>query len=175
MQKMEQARLGVLGIGNTLASDDGVGILAVRGLREFLIDERVVPLECERGGMDLLERLQGFESALIVDAARTGMKSPGEVTLFTFVAPFSGSAGPSLHTIDLAGLLAFGERVGMDLPREVTILAVEAQDFETFHEGCTWMVQRAIPDVVGRLAMEIRRILPDVGLARRRGNEAAIA
>jgi len=156
--------VGVIGVGNIFASDDGVGIRALRRFRASVEDERVALIESERGGMDLLDRLEGLDAALIVDAALTELKSPGEVTVFTIPAPFTPGACPSLHTIDLRGLLAFGEAAGMPLPHVVTVLSVEAEDIETFREECTGNVERAIPEVVGILVRELRRILPDLQL-----------
>jgi hydrogenase maturation protease len=174
MQTTEDARVGVIAIGNIFVSDDGVGIRALRRFREAVADERVALIESERGGMDLLDRLEGLDAVLIVDAAQTGRKSPGEIAVFAIRAPFTPGESPSLHTIDLRGLLAFGGAMGMPLPREVTVLTVEAEDIETFQEVCTRNVERAIPEVVDRLVKEVRRILPDVQMVSCRGDAAVV-
>jgi hydrogenase maturation protease len=159
MPRSGEIRLGVIGVGNTLVSDDGVGIRVVRTFRGKRVDERVALIESERGGMDLLDRLEGFDYVMIVDAALTGLKAPGEVVVLTIAAPFAVGESRSLHTIDLRGLLAFGEAAGMAMPSEVTVLSIEAGDIETFHEGCTEKVEQAIPGAVAVLEEEVRRIL----------------
>lgn len=151
----------VIGIGNLIASDDGVGIQSVRKFQRSFADEGVTCVECERGGLDLLDLMKDFDAAVIVDAARTGACSPGSVTTFVARKPFALATHRSLHTMELDSVLAFGSLMGMPLPDEVTVLAVEALDIETFHEGCTGEVQSAIPHVVTRIRDEILKILPD--------------
>ncbi len=172
MTAVGHCRVGVIGVGNVFASDDGVGIQIVRRLGALVTDGRVTLRVSERGGLELLDHLEGFESAFIVDAGLTRRTRPGEVTSFTYSAPFAPGACASLHTADLPSLLAFGESVGMALPRVVTVLSIEAADIETFHEGCTPVVEGAIAGVVGRLLKEVRNLLPDLGLVPCRGDAA---
>ena len=169
-----KARLGIIGVGNLFASDDGVGIRVIRRLQESIADNRVVVVESERGGLDLLDRLAGLDAALIVDAAQTGMVSVGEVTMFRIRAPFDTGRAHSLHTVDLPGLLAFGEVTTMELPKEVTVVAVEAKDIETFHDACTPELEGAVPGVVNRVVSEVRRLLPDVQMVSGRSGPACV-
>ena len=164
------ARIGLIGIGNTLATDDGAGIQSLGLLRDSLADDRIALVECERGGMALLELLEGFDAAILLDAAQTGYRVPGEVEVFSIRSPFTPGACPSLHTINLRGLLAFGEALGMALPREVTVVSVEARDIETFHEGCTREVEHALREMAEKAHEQIRRVLPDVRLGSRPGS-----
>jgi hydrogenase maturation protease len=159
MPDSRKIRLGVIGVGNTLVSDDGVGIRVIRRFGESAVDERVELIESEQGGMDLLDRLEGFDFVIIVDAASTGLKGPGEVEVSTLGAPFAVGESRSLHTINLRGLLAFGEAAGMAVPKRVTVLSIEAADIETFGEGCTEKVEGAIPGAVAMLEGEVRRVL----------------
>jgi len=159
-------RVAMIGVGNTLATDDGIGILAVRIIRERFADERLCCLETERGGMDLLDMLTGFDAAVLVDASLSGQGPPGSFHENILRSPFTPATSRSLHTVDLCGLLAFGEAAGLPLPREITILAVEAADIETFGEGCTPEVQRALPRLVERATTLIQGFLPDAGLVR---------
>jgi hydrogenase maturation protease len=151
--------MAVIGIGNSLASDDGVGIEIVRELGRELRDERVAFMECERGGLDLLDMLTGFDLAMIVDAAKTGVHPPGHVAVVSLCRPYASSGFRSLHTIDLHSTMAFGATMGMQLPDEVRVIAVEAADTETFREECTAEVRSAIPHIVKGLKEEIRHYL----------------
>jgi hydrogenase maturation protease len=170
MKAGRETRICVIGIGNTLVSDDGVGILSLQLFAKTVADDRLTLVESERGGMDLLDILEGFDAAVLIDAAQTGLRGPGEVDVFSLQAPFTPGACSSLHTINLRALLAFGEVAGMALPRGVTVVSVEAKDIETFHEGCTQEVARALPEVVERLGEELRRFLPDLRLVSPHGS-----
>ena len=63
----------VLGVGNKLMSDEGVGVHAVERLvTEYDLSEEVQVLDGGTLGMDLLYYLENIENLLIVDAAETG-------------------------------------------------------------------------------------------------------
>jgi len=155
-------RVVVIGIGNPIASDDGVGIRSVREFGASIDDDRVCCVECERGGLELLDLIADGDSAVIVDAAHSGSAPPGSMTETVIRRPFASTAYSSLHTLELHSVLGFGSLMGMRLPDEVKVLAVEAADIETFHEGCTPGVERAIPDIIFRLRQEILKVLPDL-------------
>jgi hydrogenase maturation protease len=152
-------RVIVIGVGNTIATDDGVGIHAVEQLRGVISDERVCFAHCERGGLDLLDLLEGHPTAFIIDAAWTGTKPAGTISSFNIHRPFVVETLPSLHTIGLCTVLAFGTTIGINLPDEVTVYTVEARDIETFHEGCTPEVEAAIPGLTHMLVMQLQKIL----------------
>ncbi len=154
-------RVAVIGIGNLIASDDGVGIRAVREFGQTHADKRVTCVESERGGLELLDLMRGFDAAVIVDAAQTGAVPPGSVVTTVVRQPFAPGSHRSLHTMELDSVLAFGFHMGMPLPDQVTVLAVEAADIETFHEGLTPQVQSAFPGVVTRLRNEVLRIVSE--------------
>jgi Ni,Fe-hydrogenase maturation factor len=82
--------------------------------------------------------------------------------VFTIASPYAPDPFPSLHTVNFAGVLAFGEAMGMPLPRLVHVLTVEAEDIETFREGCTPAIEAAIPEAAETLIRLIRRRLPDL-------------
>lgn len=159
-------RIAVIGVGNVLASDDGVGIHAARQLQGLLGDPRVEVAESDRGGLDLLDLIQGHTHAVLIDAAKTGQAAPGSLKAFSMSKPFHPSALPSLHTVSLQTVLAFGTMTGFDIPAHVMVYTVEANDVETFHEGCTPEVARAVPMLVDRILTHLRTTVPDLVFSR---------
>jgi hydrogenase maturation protease len=157
----------VIGIGNVLVADDGVGIRAVRELKSIVADERVSFAEIECGGFDLLDLLAGCDNAIIIDAMRTDCHSPGSVLGFALHAPFSHPSSSSLHTIGLEGILAFGCAVGISLPSEVMVLGVEGREMETFGAPMTPEVDSALPHLVEAVLFRLRDRMPGVRLAAR--------
>ena len=108
-----------------------------------------------------MEKLPGFERAIIIDASRTGTHACGAIFEFTLRKPFVSDLSPSLHTIGFGSVLAFGEVAGMNLPDEVTVYCIEASDIETFGADCTHIVEAAIPIVVSRIQDKISKLVPD--------------
>ena len=64
----------VLGIGNLVMSDDGVGVKVVQRLqREYRCADSVEIMDGGTLGLDLLPKLEGIERLIVVDAVETGV------------------------------------------------------------------------------------------------------
>jgi hydrogenase maturation protease len=147
----------VLGLGNSILSDDGVGIHVVREAAAACSRDDVIFAEASVGGLRLLDLLVGQDRVIIVDAIQTPGGRPGDLRcLHPKDLQASLHAGSS-HDLSLAGALALGRSLGLPLPRDedFTILAVEAEDVLTFGETCTEQVQVAIPSVALRVLEEV--------------------
>lgn len=142
----------IVGLGNPILSDDGVGWRVVRVVREALNgagdSDRVIVREACVGGLSLAEMLIGFHRAIVIDAIMTGNDPPGTVSHLT-LADLPGTLNTaSAHDTNLATALHALRRFGAVLPPDeaIDIIAVEAQDVWTFAEQCTPAVQKSIPD-----------------------------
>ena len=146
----------VLGLGNPILTDDGVGILVVREVQSRLLSSPAVSAgevrrgslafaEASVGGLRLLEVLTGHDRAILVDAIQTADGCPGEVYRLTpgdFCASLHSGCS---HDVDLFTALEFGRQLGLAMPQEIVIIAVEVEDVVTFSEQCTPAVEAAIP------------------------------
>lgn len=150
----------VLGIGNLLVADDGAGIRAVRSLCRTIADARVRCVESERGGLDILEHLEGVDRAIIIDAARTGTRPQGSITRITLARPFAPGCHPSLHALSIDAVLSLGSSAGVSLPDRVSLYLIEVADIESFGAGCTKKVASAIPRVAAMVREELRTFVP---------------
>jgi hydrogenase maturation protease len=138
----------VLGLGNPILADDGVGIHVVRAAAaQYAPADGVTFAEASVGGLRLLDALAGYERVILVDAIQTSGGQPGDVyQLAASDLPASLHSG-STHDLSLPGALDLGRRLGVKLPGngEILILAVEVKDVLTFSDSCTQAVARAIP------------------------------
>ena len=145
-------RILVLGLGNDILGDDAVGLLAARRLREILPTD-VKVLESAGSGLDLLDLLEGFEEALILDSILTGQHSPGTILEFSS-ADFQKAVAPSPHYAGLPELLQMAERLGIPSPKTIRILACEVADPYQIREGLSDTAREALPGLLTR-AQEI--------------------
>jgi hydrogenase maturation protease len=147
--------LTIIGLGNELLSDDGVGIRVVEELKKRRFTRPVVFEELAIGGLELLDYLVGFEECMIVDAIASGKEPAG--TLFRFVQ--SPDDEPlklaSSHQIDLGQVLSLARLLGARLPERVTVYGVEVTDTTTFREGLTEDVARAVPGLVNMISNDV--------------------
>jgi hydrogenase maturation protease len=117
----------VLGVGNTLLSDEGVGVRVVERLAaDWELPEGVAAVDGGTAGMALLDDLAGADHLIVVDCARLDA-APGTVRVF------EGEAAPAFfqqrispHQIGLCDLLAGAALIGA-LPKGLTLIAVEPQ------------------------------------------------
>ena len=151
----------IIGLGNPLLRDDAVGLHVARqvraalGDREDVEDVEVVEEAC--GGLRLMERMVGFDRAILIDAIRSG-RPPGTVlTLDPREMRTQHSA--SAHDVNLPTALALGRRTGARLPADdrLSVIAVEADDVETFGETMTDPVEAAVPRAAERVLAELDR------------------
>ena len=152
----------VVGVGNSYVSDDGVGCRVLQELGGRIQDERVAFIELVALGVEAPEQLRGFKEAVIIDAAKTGSVPVGRLRTLCAQETSSGPQTLSLHTLGLQSALGLGSLLGLPLPRQVSILAVEVSDTETFHEGCTPQVEAAISSVVDYVVDFLKSRLPDL-------------
>lgn len=140
----------ILGLGNPILTDDGVGIHVVRAVAAHVQPADLVFAEASVGGLRLLDTLTGYERAILVDAIQTPGSRPGQVYLLHPNDLRASLHSGSTHDLSLPGALALGRELGQVLPADeaVTIVAVEVEDVLTFGESCTPTVAAAIPGAV---------------------------
>jgi hydrogenase maturation protease len=138
----------VLGLGNPILSDDGVGIKVAREVANQLNNPQVTVAETSAAGLSLLDSIVGYDKVIIIDAIQTEKGNTGQIYRmetedFSLTKHFS-----SPHQINLATALELGKMLNLSMPQEITIFAVEAKDITSFSEKCTPEVEQAIPEVV---------------------------
>ena len=145
-------RILVLAMGNDLLSDDGAALHASRLLR-WIAPDHVDVVETSEAGFALLEFLEGYPRALILDAIRTGKHAPGTLMQLT-QEDFAPIESPSPHYAGLPDLRALADQSGISFPDEVLMLAMEVRDPYSIGEELTPEVSMALQDYV-RAAADI--------------------
>ena len=69
----------VLGVGNPILSDDGVGIHVANQLKQKINDPNIAIDEALTGGMNLLDLILGYDKAIIIDAVKIDNGEEGKV------------------------------------------------------------------------------------------------
>ncbi len=146
----------ILGLGNPILCDDSAGLRVVAELKERIRQPDVTIIGTELGGLNLLELLVGYDRAILVDAIQTGKKPPGTIYQFNPESKMGSLRINSTHSVNFADSLELGKKLGMHLPKEIIILAIEVSDINTFSEQCTPSVRRAISSCVDKVVRMIR-------------------
>jgi hydrogenase maturation protease len=136
----------VIGLGNPILGDDGAGWKVA----EFLRDRLPPGIEVDflaGGGLSVMERLVGFDRAVIVDALNTATVAKGQVQVFALESlsnPFLGHLG-SAHETNLQTALNLGRSLGAHLPTCVMVVGVESPDVYDFDDALSPEIEAAVP------------------------------
>ncbi len=154
-----QGKTLVLGIGNEIRGDDGVGIHVARRVAELLPaawNGRVDVDEACTGGFELVDFLRGYERAVIADAIQTEGGAPGTVYRFDAAAlRLTAHLGHS-HGVNLGGALAVLEALELGAPEDVAVVAVEAAELNEFTEEMTPAVAAAVEEAAAAVLDEVK-------------------
>lgn len=140
----------VLGLGNPLLGDDGVGWRVAERVRDQIADSTIEIDFHAGGGLSLMERLIGYDRAIIVDAINTGRAPPGKVSYFRLEDLPNDTAShlASAHETNLPTAIEVGRRMGAALPHRIEIVAIEAQAVYDFSETLSPAIAAAVPRAV---------------------------
>ncbi len=165
----------IIGLGNTVVSDDGAGVYVARMLSGRFDTGDVSVIETECAGMNLMEMLDGFDRAFLVDAILLNGEDAGTVFRLRADDLQITPRLSSCHDIDIVTALELGRQLGLHMPEEVTIFAIQGDDMKTLHEGCTSQVEGSLPP----LADEIEGLVKgtdapriSIALAERKNRDA---
>ncbi len=144
----------VLALGNPVLSDDAVGLHVADALRAMLHARPlrdVQVLKSQRAGFELVEMLPGYDRAIIVDAVLADEPVPGRVRELS-LEDLSGSRRLiNAHEISLPTALEMGRRLGLSMPDEVELIAIEAIDLYTMGTTMSAPVRAAVQPVAERI------------------------
>ena len=146
----------VLGLGNSIMGDDGVGLRIVQEVRRHLRDCTTVDVdECYAAGPTLLDFIVGYDAlvfvdSLVCDAPRGTVLQPKREQLPDQPATIDA------HGMGLLGVLNLGENMGLHVPRKLSIVAVAVEPNMEASEELSAEVEAAIPEAVERVLEEVR-------------------
>ncbi len=139
----------ILGLGNPILGDDSVGLKVAEAVRDRLLPNAAIEVDVDYwGGLRLMERLVGYDRVIIIDAICTGGQPAGTlVRLGPDDLPTQHTA--SAHDVDLPTGLKLAESMGLPMPKDITIIGIEAERVLDFCEELTPAVMNALPAAVG--------------------------
>ena len=156
----------VVGLGNPILTDDGVGVKVAYEVATALpseLSDLTTITEASVGGLRLMEMMVDYEKAIIIDAYMPMDRpiSPGTIHRMTLedlksISPTQHSA--SAHDTTLVTALETGRQLGIGLPDEIVIFAIEVENVMDFSEDSTEAVTNAIPAVRAAVIDELNNI-----------------
>jgi len=157
------ARTVVLGLGNPVLSDDGVGLAVVSALRKLLMTAPIPGVDVlasTRAGFELIDLLRDYGRAILVDCLAIPDPQPGRVRRLALDDVAGSSRLVNAHELSVGVAFQLAERMGIPMPSEVEILAIEAADTCTIFEGLTPAVEAVVVPLSREIYEDLKRRAP---------------
>lgn len=155
----EGMRTLVIGLGNPILTDDGVGVRVAEAVREALPEGAPLDVrEVSVGGLTLMEHMVGYERVILIDAFIAPTEPPGAVRRMTLEDLHAVSATQhtaSTHDTSLVTALEMGRRMGLPLPDDVVVYGVVVTNVIDFSDALTPAVAAAIPAAATAVLAEL--------------------
>ena len=148
----------VLGVGNPILCDDGVGIHVVRQLKQQVNDPNIDVDEAITGGMNLLDLLYDYDKAILIDAINIQDASTGEVRRFP-LDNLSTIHSNNPHDVSLMEALELAKKLGEKrIPKEIIIIGIVLKEIPyVFGETLSPEIANAVPKAVQMTLHEIKK------------------
>jgi len=158
-------KIKVLGCGNILSSDEGVGIHIIKNLRELRLPKNVEILEAGAGGLAILDLIKDAKKVIIADAISTIDGEVGEVYRFADRDLLDRDTSTiSLHNLNLADIIKLGEITQPEaMPEEIVVFGIEVENEEISSLELSPRVRASVPVAVEMILTEIKRMNEETG------------
>lgn len=159
-------RVLVVGVGNILLKDEGVGVHVAWKLQELSLPGDVEVIDGGTASLEVLLLHEGVDKLVMIDAMRTGKKpgtiykgrfKAGESEELAWIFGQSAKSKISLHQVGLIEAMAAAEKLNR-APKEIVIIGVEPGEWDYGLE-LTETVKQSIPEVIKKVLEEIENAI----------------
>ena len=146
----------ILGIGNDILMDDGIGPRVVRKLEEnYSLPGTEYRTTC-LGGMDIVELISGYEWVVLIDAIKTKNGIPGTVYEFA-TADFKDTLHlTTVHDISFLSAIQLERQLGLHIPNDIHIFAIEIIEDQVFGEEFSPPLQERFEQIIDEINKKIQ-------------------
>jgi len=144
----------IVGLGNELMGDDGVGIAAARRLRADNT-VRADIIDCNLSGVSLIDVLSGYSKVIFIDAIRTKENSIGDLVELN-LEDFRSIPSVSPHHTGLPELVDISRKLGIDFPDEIRIIGVEIEDRHELGTNLSEPIEKAMDGLLEKVRFYLR-------------------
>jgi hydrogenase maturation protease len=140
----------VIGLGNPILGDDGVGWKVAEEVKQQLAPDSPVDIEfLSLGGISLMEHLIGYERAILIDAVTLDQETGSViVSRLNEIPDHSAFHITSAHDTSLQNAIKLGRKMGAKLPEDVFIVGIATDHIYDFSEELSLAVMESIPKAI---------------------------
>ena len=152
----------VVGLGNPILTDDGVGVKVAYAVEQAVLAtsrDDIDVIEASAGGLRLMEMMIGYDRLVLIDAfSSSNGHQPGRIHQLTFddlqeISPTQHST--CAHDTSFVTAIEMGRTIGLKLPTMISIYGIEVENLYEFGDEPTPAVAAAIPEAVAAVLSEL--------------------
>ncbi len=146
-------KIAVIGLGNTLRRDDGIGITVLGSLLAHFKREGVEYLDFGTASFDLVYRLQQYDRALLIDAIDASLK-PGALKIFELekIKTSLKASAVSSHEMDLKSLFTLCRK--LSIKTRIYVAGIQVKEVG-YGESLTGALQEKKEEIVKKISVFI--------------------
>lgn len=150
-------KIAVIGIGNTLRRDDGIGIIILDSLLKFYKRKDIDYFSFDNTTLDLLHRIETYDAVLFIDGINAGL-AVGELLLSELkdIEDILDSSATSTHELNLKGIFEVCKNLG--IKARIYLAGVQVED-TSFGEGLSKPLNNKKEDIIEKISVFIDRTL----------------
>jgi len=154
----------VLGLGSELMGDDSAGLKVIDILKQKHKKNGVDFKKCFSTGFEVMEEIEGYDAAIIVDSICTGLYKKGEVVRLKPEDLRYSKRISSFHDFDLNTSIELGRDLRLKIPNTISVFAVEIEESYEFSEAFSPEVEGAVYSLVEAIDMELSKMYKELGI-----------
>ena len=148
-------KITILGLGNILLKDEGVGVWIAEEIAKRSLPENVDIIDGGTAGIDILSSMKNVDKLIIIDALQ-GDEKPGTVyRLHPKDLPVPSDSYLSVHQMNIVEGLNIAQKTG-NAPQEAVIIGVEPEDID-WGLGVTSKIQQKFPEIIDIVLEEVKK------------------
>lgn len=145
----------IIGLGNDILGDDAFGLEVARRLRGTAAGRKAEIVECSASGFRILDYLDGYDRAIIIDSYLSEERRFGEIIELDITddegpLPYSGS-----HFYSFPQALAAGRKMGMRLPVRIKAYCAVIHDYTFSDKGISPELETAAGEICKRVILSL--------------------
>jgi hydrogenase maturation protease len=146
----------IIGVGNPILRDDGVGIHVAEELKKQIKKPNVTIDSAFTGGMNLLDLMVDHDRAILIDAVKRKEGKLGDVNIFG-LGELSAFHTCNPHDVSLPQAVALAKKLGQNLiPKDIKIVGINIGELNCeFGEELSGEVAKAVPKAVELIKKEV--------------------
>ena len=151
----------ILGLGNDILTDDGIGPRLISDLAVKFQEPYIHFKSTLNGGLQIIEEIRLYDRIIFIDAIQTRNGNPGDIYYFTPYSYRDTLHISSLHDINFLTALRMCEKLDIEIPSDLHVIAVEIVEDKVFGEDFTPPLKEKYPGILQETTAMIKKIISD--------------